>query len=230
MTALWTLGTAMSQATSILGNRADISSSNASFYANQAAIDIQFAVEPKELEGIAVSSTTSGENLISLPSDFYAITDVSNLSISPPQLLTKWNVYDVDSTQTALGTPTNYVSYNTYLQLWPSPDSSYSLQLRYQTQQSVMTSITATPSFDTRYGLAWMYRTAELLAILVKDYEGSTIMHNAFLQEVATKPSDLALRQRDRSGQNIRFTTRPTRERFLDFDDSTGFPPSIFGP
>ena len=179
--ALWTLGTILSEATQIIGNRSDIATSRVSFYANMAAIDIQIAFEPLDLEGIAFSSTTSGENKIALPTDFYAILDLSNLSITPPQLLTKWNWYDVDSVQTELGTPTNYVSYQSYLQLWPSPDSSYSLQLRYQVRPSVMTDTTAIPSFDTRVGMLWLYKTAEYLADSVKDYETSSMMRNKFL-------------------------------------------------
>lgn len=228
--ALWTLGTVLSEATSIIGNRDDISQSRASFYANQAAIDVQIAIEPLDLEGIATSSTTSGENRIALPTDFYAVLDLYNTSITPPQPIVKWNWYDTDSAQTSLGAPTNYLSFSSYLQLWPSPDSSYSLQLRYQVRPSVMTSLTATPSFDTRFGMCWLYRTAEYLADSVKDYETALMMRNKFLSTLATIPSDLALRQRDRNGQNIRFGTRPTRERFLNFDESIGFPPGIYGP
>lgn len=228
--ALWTLGTVLSEATSIIGNRDDISQSRASFYANQAAIDVQIAIEPLDLEGIATSSTTSGENRIALPTDFYAVLDLYNTSITPPQALTKWNWYDTDSAQTSLGAPTNYLSFSSYLQLWPSPDSSYSLQLRYQVRPSVMTALTAIPSFDTRFGMCWLYRTAEYLADSVKDYETALMMRNKFLSTLATMPSDLALRQRDRNGQNIRFGTRPTRERFLNFDESVGFPPGIYGP
>ena len=228
--ALWTLGVVMSEATSVIGGRADIPQSRASFYANAAAIDVQIAFEPLDLEGIATSSTTSGENRIALPTDFYAVLDLYNTSITPPQALVKWNYYDTDSAQTSLGAPTNYLSFSSYLQLWPSPDSSYSLQLRYQVRPSVMTDTAAIPSFDTRFGMLWLYRTAEYLADSVKDYETALMMRNKFLSLSATMPSDLALRQRDRNGQNIRFGTRPTRERFLNFDESTGFPPGIYGP
>lgn len=226
----WTLGACISEATSIIGNRADIAASRASFYANQAAIDIQIATEPLDLEGLATSSTTSGENRIALPTDFYSIIDLYNTSITPPQPITKWNTYDIDSAQTATGVPVNYLSFSSYLQLWPSPDSSYSLQLRYQVRPSVMTSLTAIPSFDTRFGMCWLYRTAEFLADSVKDYETALVMRQKFLSTLATIPSDLALRQRDRNGQNIRFSTHPQRQRFIDFDHDSGFPITLYGP
>jgi len=226
---LWTLGTVMSEATSMIGNRADVSASRASLYANQAAIDVQLAIEPQELDGIAVSSTTSGENKITLPSDFYSVTNVSNLSESPPYLLTKWNVYDVDSALTTSGAPINYVLYNSWLELWPSPDSSYSIQLRYQTRPSVLTATTAVPSFDTRFGIAWMYRTAEYLADSVKDFETATIYRQKYLAALATVPSDLALRQRDRNGSNVRLALNGTTWS-RDFDRRLGDGDSEFGP
>lgn len=226
---LWTLGTVMSEATAIIGNRGDVSISRASFYANQAAIDVQMAVEPLDLEAIAVSSTTSGENKITLPTDYYAILSVSNLSITPPQPIVKWNIYDVDSANTAQGPPVNYVLYNNWLELWPSPDSSYSIQMRYQARPSVLTTTTATPSFDTRFGMCWLYRTAEYLADSVKDYETASVMRQKFLSTVASIPSDLALRQRDRLGQNIRLATQP-QQRTLDFDHSSGWGSSLYGP
>lgn len=201
--ALWTLGACMSEATQLLGSRSDIPVSRASLYANQAALDIHFAVDPQEMEGLAISSTTSGENKITLPPDFYAPLNLSNISMNPPQTLDLWNSQDVDSSWTYLGPPVRFSLYNTYLQLWPSPDSSYSLQLRYQTRPSVLTITTSVPSFDTRFGMAWVYRTAELLADSYVDYEKSAIMRQKYLATISTVPSDGALRQRNREGMRV---------------------------
>ena len=230
--ALWTLGTVMSEATSIIGNRADIASSTVSLYANQAAIDINFAVEPQEVEAVAVSSTTSGQNKITLPTDFQAMLGLSNLSISPFMLLTKKNWYDIDSSTTQLGKPHDYVLYDTWLELWPSPDSSYSIQMRYQARPSVLTLSTALPSFDTRFGIAWMYKTASYCAWHVKDFETASLYDQKYVAELSRIPSDLALRQRDRQGQNValRIKELPKWTSANDFDNSSGFPPSIYGP
>ena len=226
---LWTLGTAMSEATAAIGNRADLSSSRASLYANQAALDIAFAVEPQEWESIAVSSTTSGENKITLPTDFYAVMDVSNLSTSPPTNLTKFNYMDIDSQTTTQGRPDSYVMYSTWMELWPSPDSSYSIQLRYQARPSVMTLTSAVPSFDTRFGIAWMYKTASYCAYGLKDWEAGALMDQKYLAEIARIPSDLALRQRDRTGQNVKLVASKAQRPLL-FDNSDGPSLSIYGP
>lgn len=229
MSPLWNLGAVMSEATSLVGNRADMAASRVSLYANQAMIDVQFAVEPQDLEAIAVSSTTSGENKITLPTDFYNVVDLSNLSVSPPATLTKWNVMDIDSQNTGLGAPTNYVMYSTWLELWPSPDSAYSIQMRYQARASVLTTTTAVPSFDTRFCLAWLYRTTALCADALKDWETAGLYQQKYLSEIASKPNDLALRQRDRDGANVRLALT-SRQRVVDFDNSIGPGMSIYGP
>lgn len=230
--SLWNLGTIMSFATAAIGNRADLASSVVSTYANQAALDVNFAVEPQDVESIAVSSTTSGENLITLPSDFQALLSLSNISSSPVQVLTKYNYYDVDSGSTQIGTPQYYMLYDGMMQLWPSPDSAYSLQLRYQSRPSVLTLAASLPSFDTRFSLAWMYRTAALCAYHVKDFETASLFDQKYMVELATKPSDLALRQRDRMGQNVNAQIRrkPKWTSGDDFDNTVLFPPSLYGP
>jgi len=226
---LWTLGTVMSEATGIIGNRTDLAGSRVSLYANQAALDITLAVEPQEWESIAVSSTTSGENKITLPTDFYAILDVSNLSTSPNAVLTKFNYMDIDSQTTTQGRPDSYVMYSTWMELWPSPDSSYSIQMRYQARPSVMTLTTAVPSFDTRFSIAWMYKTASYCAWAVKDYETAAILDQKYLGAISTIPSDLALRQRDRTGQNVKLMLdRPIRPSLFDNRDGAGA--SVYGP
>lgn len=232
--ALWDLGAVMSQATSVIGNRYDITASVASLYANQAALDVQLAVEPLQLEGLAVSSTTSGENKITLPSDFYSIINVSNLSTSPSFPITAWNSNDIDAA-TAFpsgGAPVAYVLYGTWMELWPSPNSSYSIQLRYQTRQNVLEALTDLPSFDTRFGSAWMHRTAFYLANSVKDYETAAWQNQLFMSQIASIPSDLALRQRDRSGAHITFKWGGVGDGWsgTDFDHSSWGPRGPYGP
>lgn len=226
---MWTLGTVMSESTAIIGNRTDITASRVSLYANQAALDIILAVEPQDWESIAISSTTSGENKITLPLDFYAVLDISNLSTSPTTPLTKINYMDVDSQTTTLGRPDSYVLFSTWMELWPSPDSSYSLQLRYQARPSVLTATSAVPSFDTRFSIAWMYKTASYCAWALKDYETAAMLDQKYLGAISTIPSDLALRQRDRSGQNVKLVLQRAQRPIL-FDNADGMGTSVYGP
>jgi hypothetical protein len=122
----FTLATIISETTAMLGNRTDLTGSRVSLYANKALEFIWNAVEHDKSEALAVSSTTSGENRITLPTDIQELTAISNTSAVPPQLLLPWNVNDIDSSYTYSGTPQNYVLFSDYLELWPTPNSAFS--------------------------------------------------------------------------------------------------------
>ena len=215
----FTLSTILSEGTSLIGNRTDLTQSRASLYANRALGFIWDTVEHDKSEAIAVSSTTSSENRVTLPSDFQELTALSNTSAVPPTVLTKWNIEDIDSGSTTGGTPTNYVQYNDWLELWPVPDSQYSLQLRYKTKPSILTALTATSSFATRYDMAWLYKSSELFADALKDWETAGVMRQRFISEMASVPSDLALRQRAREGMALRIPRHPRGQVRSDRSD-----------
>jgi len=214
---LFNLGAILSEATAALGNNLFITPSRASLYANKAHQFIwDTAPSHDRSEGLAVSSTTSGENKITLPAGFQEIINVSNLSASPPYPLTQWNSNDIDSNYTYQAAPRFYVRYNEWLELWPSPDSSYSIQLRFRTQPSTLTALTQTASFATRYDMAWLYKTVEYLADGVRDYDAAALYRQKFLSEMVTQPSDLALKQRAREGMRISMPHRPRGEQPMD--------------
>jgi len=214
---LFTLGTIISESTALLGNNLQISQSRASLYANKAHLFIWDTAQlHDQSEALAVSSTTSGGNRITLPTDFQEIVTISNISNTPPYPLQQWQIDDIDSSYTYQGRPTNFVRYNTWLELWPSPDSSYSLQIRYRNRPSTLTSLTASASFSTRYEMAWLYKTTEYLADSVRDYEAASLMRSKFLGEMMTQPSDLGLRQRTREGMRVSIPHFPRGEQRID--------------
>lgn len=211
-----TLGTVMSEATSMIGARSDISMSRCSFYANQAAAFI-WRVEHQDLsEAIAVSSTTSGENKITLPSDFEQLISVSNLSTNPPTLLSAANTDDIDSNWTYRGEPQQYALYSNHIQWWPTPDSAYSLQLRYRSKYATVTATGGTFSIGTRYDMAHIYLTASYIADSVYDRENAALLQAKFVGQMATMPSDLAMRQRAREGMRISMPHGPRGTQRLD--------------
>lgn len=198
MTLAWTLGDITSHATQALGNRSDIALSDASFYANEAARQVWDFLPHNLKESIAVSSTTSGGNRITLPTDFEEMLDLSNLSMTPPRLLWPTNLPLADSWSTTLGVPERYVEYNNWLELVPSPDSSYSIQLRYRKQCSTMTALTSQPSIATRFRYPIMLKTKELLARhVIFDSSKAGEAAGEFLSYMNALPSDKALRMRE---------------------------------
>ena len=210
------LGQVCSRATEIAGGRVDWSLSDASFYANMAAQEVsQFAGHlPKE--AIAVSSTTSGENRYALPSDFDYSTALtlyqgsnatagSRMTTAIPLVGRDANWADSRSFPDD-GVPDNYVLYSTFFELYPSPNSGYSMTLRYVARQPTLITSTETLSLDDRWHPAWLYKTVELLEASRNNVEAEAMARNRYLSYVATIPSDRQIKQRDRNSMVLRFT------------------------
>ena len=224
MARLYTLGGVMSEATAQIGNRSDLATSRASLLANQAYLMVWEALPHNEQEKLAISSTTSGENRVTLPSDYGEAINLSDLSAASPVLLRALNSDDVDSGSTQLGRPTSYVEYANWLELWPSPDSAYSLQLRYRAQPSVLTVTGDESSLATRYDYAWLLKTSELYCLALNDIEQAPVWGNQYISYMAQTRSDLAKRQSAREGMHVRYLTgaRGALSR-SSFDAEDGF-------
>ena len=217
------LGQVCSIGTTFAGGRLDLSLSEASLYANLALEQVAcaFGARHGPLESIAVSSTTSGENRIALPSDFVAplaftlyvgsssTNTLSRTTITVPLIQRDAAWVDSQELQGTSGQPENYAQYATWLELWPSPNSAYSLQLRYEARQPTLIDSTQTPALSAPWHQAWAYKTVEIFEAARGNPEGEALARNRYLSYVQTIPTDLANRQRDRRSMSMRYTTRP---------------------
>lgn len=197
---IWNLSELMSNATAALGNRSDLAASTVSFWVNEAGRIVWDALPHDLQENIAISSTTVNEDKITLPSDFLEILSVSNLSntAAEPSLLQPIHVGQLDAFSTQSGIPKYYAQYNNWLELRPSPDSSYSLQLRYRALYSDMTATTDRPSIATRFRYGIFLKAVELLARHVtQDDAKASWAHAEYMQYMTMMPSDRALRARE---------------------------------
>lgn len=213
------LGQVMSAGTTMAGGRNDFQPSEASFYANLALEQVVEAAGVNHItrEALAISSTTSGGNRIALPSDFNAplamtlfvgsssTNTTSRVTNTVPlrQMDAAWA--DTQPNQYGGGTPHFYIWYGTWLELFPSPNSAYSIQLRYQAKQATLVQSTDTPALDARWCQAWLYKTAELLHAARDDREGEIIARGRFMNYVTLLETDTALRQKDRKGMVLRY-------------------------
>ena len=196
----WTLADLTSRATQALGNRTDISISDASFWANEAMKDVIVEVGPSFLEEtLAISSTTCNEDKISLPTDFYELLAISNLSSGVGgTLMSQLNIDQNLAYSDLSGVPESYQLYSTWLELFPIPDSAYSLELRYLKQPSAMTELTCIPSVATRYRKGIFFKTKEYLAgEVIYDYDAESKAHNQYVNFMNSVPNDQALRMRN---------------------------------
>ena len=192
----WTLATLMSESTAALGNRTDLAASRVSFFVNEAYRQVAEATDHNRTEAKAITSTSSGDACVNLPTDFYELINLSNLSVAPHDILQQVDVGFGDSYSTTLGVPKYYISYATFLELVPSPDSTYSVQLRYRAELSDLTATTAVPSLSTRYHYPIALKARELLAEALLDQPKRQAAHNAYVQYMQSIPSDAALRYR----------------------------------
>lgn len=157
----WTLSDLCSRATTRIGHRSDIALSDASFWVNAAYQEVAQAAPGALLETITVSSTTSGENRLELPADCMEVLNLSwltDIGHGSARTLRRIDVSRADQAGfLPIGKPQEFALFSNWLELWPSPDSSYSLQLRYYAYPSDMTATTAVPSLATEWRQAVLY-------------------------------------------------------------------------
>ena len=198
------LGQIMSIATTLNQGRLDYGPSELSLAANLACGEVSTRIPHRYLEGIAVSSTTSGERRMDLPSDFdYALTVSITSGSGWRKPLQERQVAWLDSLGTQLGEPTYYVHYGSWLELAPSPDSSYSLEMRYTAKVSSLVSSVDTPNLAERYHYAVALKTAEIAAMMRNDIDQEAICRARYLSYMGSTPSDLAYQQRAPEGMCV---------------------------
>ncbi len=188
----------------------------ASLYVNLAQAEIAIRLPEAERETVAISSLSSGENRYWLPVDCDEIINLSYLTqtsastgfspTGPGFGIKQASVWELDSNSrgTQTGVPVMYVPFAQWIELYPSPDSSYSVQLRYLRRFSDLTNLEATPSLATRFHPAVMMKAAELLAQRAGDFQRSAMLGNRFVSYMGSVPDALASRQRNRGGLGMR--------------------------
>lgn len=207
----WTLRFLMSEATAMAGVAGDdaMAPSRVSFYVNQAVRDIANRVGQVEFERLATSSTSSGDDKLFLPTDCERVLNLSfdtGVSGFGGRGIAQTNAWQLDakSQGTATGVPDYYLSYATWLELYPSPNSNYSLLLRYVARVSDITNLDSIPSVDTRYHQAALFKTASYLAMRQRDLPSASAFDTLYENELSRQRSALAQRQFNRSGFGAR--------------------------
>lgn len=213
MSTGWTLGEIVSRATAALGNRTDISLSDGSFWANISQTDVWDAMPHDLQDKLAVSSTVSGENRLSLPDDFKELLNIrvgsGSGSVDVLQLI---NPDEIDSTHSATnpGVPTHYMPFGDFLELRPSPNSEYSIQVRYRAQLGTLVEVGDRLSVATRFGQAVFLKTTQLLADnVIRDFNSGAAFGDRYVRFMLQAVPDRALRQRERHDMGVSLPRRP---------------------
>ena len=89
--------------------------------------------------------------------------------------------------------------YADFLELRPSPDSAYSVQMRYRAQLGTLVATTDRLSVATRFGEAVFLKTTQLLADnVVRDFNSGAAFGDRYVRFMLQTPPDRALRMRER--------------------------------
>jgi len=207
---VWTLQDLMSESTQIAGTPSGLPVSRISNLVNQAIRDVAMRLPHVEFEVLALSNTTIYEDKLYLPSDCENVITLSfNTSVTGVggrviRQAAPWEL-DAKSEGTTAGIPTMYVSYASWIEFYPSPDSAYSLLLRYKRRLSDITNLSALPSVDTRYHQAILYKTVEHLHLRKGEYDKVAQVRALYEQELRQVPNLYAIRQQNRSGMGLRY-------------------------
>lgn len=211
-----TVGQICSTATRMAQGRGDWTLSEATQYLNMAYSEMVSVVGHTPLEALAVSSTTSGEQRYQIPANFgsliavtlyqgsTATTSNETTVVALRQRDARW----VDAqvvTNPPSGVPTDYLQYATWLEVWPSPNSAYSMLLRYNAKPTTLINSTDTPALDERWQAGLIYKTTELLEASRANVEGEALARNRYLSFMQTQPTDAALKQKDKRGMGMAY-------------------------
>jgi hypothetical protein len=202
----YNLSEIMSFATFEAGRRADLAQSDVSRMVNESYLEVAVETQPEGLERLAVSSTTTGENKISLPSDYYEPISAtliyqpswSTLSSahSSHYTLRRVAISDMDARNPQpSGIPIEIAFYADWMELHPSPNSAYSLQLRYRSQVTDMSATTDVPSVGTPWRRAIVIKTKKRIFDAVGDQAGAMSAEIEYQTYVSKLKTDAARRQ-----------------------------------
>jgi hypothetical protein len=216
----------MSTVTARMGDRWDIPASEVSFWVNEAYQQVANMSDHDPLEKIKFASITSlDDRRLLLPADYNEPAVLSVVSFDSEQSKTRFSgntlelvsiqeMDNLDSTQT--GEPEKYAIYGRWIELFPSIDSAYSLQLRYKEYPEEITECSDVPGVSPPWRWAIVLKAEQLLEELIGNDEGAAKANNNFVSYVNSLNSDKAKRQKDDSyNQGVRVVgwQKPRRKR-----------------
>jgi hypothetical protein len=127
-----------------------------------------------------------------LPGDLKELLDVSYLTNvgASSRTLRRINESQADiQDPDALGVSDTYVLFRDFIEFWPSPNSAYSVQLRYRQWAPDLTGLTDTPSLSTPFRHAVLLKSEQFLHEYLGNDEravNAEFRYQQFLSQVAT--------------------------------------------
>jgi hypothetical protein len=177
-------------------------------------------------EQVAHSSTTSGEERITLPTDYASMINLSlfTTTAGSGKTLRQIDASTIDQHgKYPLGTPQNYSLVRDWFILFPTPDSNdnshYSLQIRYRSQVTDLVSESDIPSINTDARLAVLYLSEAEHWAYINQPQEEALARQRYAMQLSSAKNVYARRQRalDMSGvQPVYPEVRPVSKRSFD--------------
>ena len=206
----------MSAATTRIGHRSDIAASEVSFWINEAYMEVSATMDSSLQEHLAYSSIVSGQSRVATPEAFKEVIHLS--FFTPGAVANSGGTLERKSSEAMdqaghypVGTPTHYMIYNDWLELWPSPDSSYSLLMRYRSYATDMVATTDVPSIETEWRKAILYLGEAFLHELVGNNEEGAAARGRYFSYTQSLLDAKA--HRDRAHTEIKMRLEKRRRR-----------------
>lgn len=189
-----TLGQILSEVTSALGNRLDLTPSVVSLHANIAQQQVAAMLPMTELLKSATLVFAAGSNATVIPGDFAEAVDVvrvnsfdsfgnRNLTLVPLRQI------DNASEGTQAGQANRYAISASSILVYPTPSSIDTFTMRYIATPTDMVALSDRPSLHTRYHPAIYYKTAQNVANRIVDNPRAAYFGNEFISIMGTIPT-----------------------------------------
>lgn len=194
-------------------NRTDYTTSELSLWANEALIEVTTRQPYRSLDSWVQSSTTTGQSSITRPTGCGYITSITNLSVAPnskQRTLEPAMPEQIDSASTQVGMPVKFTEYRDQILLWPSADSAYTIQVRFQETIPPLVNSSDTPALDERWHIAVAMRASAIAASQRNALELEASNQARYLGYIGSTPSDMAYKQQSRPSLRV-VTARNTK-------------------
>jgi hypothetical protein len=132
---------------------------------------LQRDIRTRQMLVVATAVTTGGDSTVGLPTDFLEMRDI-HLNTTPVTTLRYKapNSFYAESRTTDGGKPVDYTILSSEMQLAPTPDSTYTLQMLYYGKPTVLSDTTSSNVFLANYPDALLYASlAEAEPYLMND-------------------------------------------------------------
>ena len=212
----WNLKELMSAATARIGHRADIAKSDVSFWVNVAYAEVAEAAEHNELQRLAITSVASGDSRIEMPENASQVLNLSYFTENMTSAKTLERI--APEAMDSVGfhphaQPRRYAEYNDWLTLWPSPDSGYSIIMRYKSYASDMLGEAEIPSVASDMRKAILYLAESHLHDLIGNEEEAMLAQGKYHNYISSVKDSRAKMQASRGQFKAQLVRRHPRGR-----------------